>query len=216
MPSRQLRITQRLVSGPVTEGGFADLLAHSDPEQSLKTGGVLPTAGIMPVPLRQQGETGRTWRMEHLVILPLHATWPIGTVRQPVTMQMSCGACGRQGGIRHFSGSATFTMQYDGFAEGRIEDISLTSADGAKAHGHLSFWEDEPAPHLVSDQDVEFFLEIDGKSGVLAGSLATWLTEHKRVGGAFSAIPMDDASGFGGITGQFRGDGCTPPCGVEN
>lgn len=215
-PGRRLSVIQRLVAGPVLDNGIAHQVIHDDAARTDEPDNTAPPPDLTVPPVSPEDGDGLVWQMTHLVLLPHHAVWPLGTVRQPVEMKMTCGACGRQGDVAHFSGSAQFTLFHDIVAEGRIEAIALVSADGLTANGDLSFQTADPLPHLVYDPETSAFLEIGGRQGELTGSLAAWFDGHSRVRGLFSAIPVDEASGFGAIVGQFNGAACAPPCGVEN
>ena len=219
MPALRIRMAQRLVAGEATKSGRADLTVdHSSMRIPVSGGtGTMMTEPAPVIPtLRQDGGAVGVWHMQHTVVLPMHAAWPVGRLQQPVTMQLACGACGRDGGIAHFNGSAQFEIEFDLFAEGWIEEIDLTSAGGLTANGHISFWDDQPLRHLAVDHKAVMVLRIDGRRGDLGGSLATWFGADKRVAGIFTATQIGDAAGFGAIAGQFRGAPCTPPCGVEN
>ena len=219
VPARRVNLTQQLTAGRIAAGG-STFLAVDDDEVHIPAaadGGAVPaTPDAALSPLRQVEGASGVWQARHMVTLPLYTAWPLGTLRQPVTMRLACGSCGKDGGVAHFTGTAAFEMTFDDFAEGWIGDIDLTSDDGLRASGDMSFWDGRPSRHLAVDHEAVMTLEIDGVAGKLDGSLATWLGGDRRVAGMFTAVQIGDAAGFGGIAGQFRGDGCTPPCGVEN
>lgn len=218
VPAHRIELAQWLVPGSIAEGGEATLTVHVDDVSIRPTAGGAkpdrPDAGLSP--LRQvQGASG-DWLARHVVVLPHFLSWPLGTWQQPVAMQMACGSCGKDGGVAHFSGTATFEMTLDRFAEGWIEDIDLSSADGLRASGAISFWDEQPSRHLAVDHEVVMTLDIGGVKGELGGSLATWSGQDRRIAGMFVATQIGDSAGFGGIAGQFRGEPCAPVCGVEN
>lgn len=243
-PARLIGITQQLVAGPLPAGGFVDLIIHDDVVQTDDTAPAHPAmthpamthpamADVPPLaPLPDDHrdnlggshggdyghdyEGGTVWQMDHQVMLPLHAVWPGGTLRQQVGMSLTCGACGRQGGIAQFSGTARFTLDYQEIAQGSIEDIALTSPGGAKARGALSFWAPQPTPHLVQDPEAALWIEIDGLPAELHGHFAAWLGADGRAHGLFAMVPTDIGAGIGAVAGQFNGAGCETPCGVEN
>lgn len=219
LTARRIKLEQQLIAGSIAEGGKAELTVHVDPvprPAPAASGPKQPAREAAISPLRLAGDAAATWQARHVAVLPLHATWPLGKWQQPVTMRLACGSCGRNSGVAHFSGTATFKMAFDMFAEGWIEDIDLTSADGLEASGHISFLDDWPSRHLAVDHEAVMALHIDGKEGKLGGSLATWLGQDRRVAGMFTGTQIDDAADFGGIAGQFRGEACAVACGAEN
>ena len=219
VPARRISLTQQLTTGRIAAGGSTFLAVDDDQVHIPATaadGASRATPDAALSPLRPVEGASGVWQARHMVTLPLYAAWPLGTLRQPVTMRLACGSCGKDGGVAHFTGKAAFEMTFDDFAEGWIEDIDLTSDDGLRASGDMSFWDGRPSRHLAVDHEAVMTLEIDGVAGELGGSLATWLGLDRRVAGMFTAVQIGDAAGFGGIAGQFRGDGCGPDCGVEN
>lgn len=217
MPARRIKLVQRIAAGQITEGGAASLTVHDDAAwlPALADGNSASSDLTIPA-LRPTDAASGIWRMEHAILLPMQAAWPIGRIEQDVGMWMTCGGCAKNGGVAQFRGVARFGMEFDQFAEGGINDIDLTSADGMQARGQLTFWDDQPARHLVRDSEASLILWLDGQESKMTADLAGWLNEDRHVGGVFSAVPIDDGTGFGGIAGQFSGDVCPPACGVEN
>ena len=59
-----------------------------------------PRTALCRQPARHGGET---WRMEHELLIPAHAGWPLGTIRQNLAMRLVCGACGPDAAPHVFS-----------------------------------------------------------------------------------------------------------------
>lgn len=159
--------------------------------------------------------------MEHELLIPAHAGWPLGTIRQNLAMRLVCGACGPDAAPHVFSGSAWLELSVDGLAEGWIEDMELASADGMTAIGTLSFFDEVPERHLIRDRQAQMSLSVGdgnggGKKGDFTGDLASWIEASGRIGGLFSGVPLDGTSGIGGVAAQFSGAPCPARCGVEN
>lgn len=217
LPARRIKLVQRLAAGKISEGGAASLTVHDDAAWLPALAGASAPSSDLTIPaLRPTDAASGIWRMEHAILLPMQAAWPIGRIEQSVGMWMTCGGCARDGGGAQFHGTALFSMEFDQFAEGKISNIDLTTADDRNARGQMTFWDDQPARHLVRDSEAFLILWLDGQEHTLTADLASWLTEDRHVGGMFSAVPIDDGTDFGGIAGQFSGDVCPPACGAEN
>lgn len=219
LPALRIEMTQQIVASGTSTGGRADLkVGHGTTEIPVFTTKAATRTAPTPAipPLQQEKGSASIWRMQHTVVLPMHAGWPIGRLQQPVTMRMTCGACGKDGGVAHFTGSAQFEIEFDLLAEGWIEEIDLISEEGLRASGQISFWDEWPSRNLALDHKAVMVLQIDDREADMGGSLATWFGPDKRAAGIFTANQIDGADGFSGIAGQFRGAPCTPPCGVEN
>ena len=224
MPGWRVDLVQQLVPGPLADGGHGRLYVDSRPgRMPAKTGEAGGTGDRPPAPaaLYPDRHGGETWRMEHELLIPAHAGWPLGTIRQNLAMRLVCGACGPDAAPHVFSGSAWLELSEDGLAEGWIEDMELASADGMTATGTLSFLDEVPERHLIRDRQAQMSLSVgDGNGGGkkvdFTGDLASWIEASGRIGGLFSGVPLDGTSGIGGVAAQFSGAPCPVRCGVEN
>ena len=228
IPGWRVRVEQQLVTGRLTDGGHAKLHTRTATARLQKQvlaganpGGPQPgLPGLLPDP-----ENPNIWRMDYTLDIPAFAGWPLGTVRQQLAMQLTCGACGHEGGATRFVGSAWLELNVDELAEGWIEDVELVSAGGSKATGELFFFDQQPQQHLLRDDQAQLFLRIDNgkgrsendiRSADFTGVLTSWIEGDGKISGAFSGVPLDGTSGIGAVAGQFSGEACVPFCGVEN
>ena len=98
-------------------------------------------------------------------------------------------------------------------------------ADGRKATGELSFFDQQPQQHLLRDDQAQLSLRIDdgagnsgsgNTTGEFTGVLASWIEGDGRISGAFSGVAPDGAGGIGGVAVQLSGAPYVPLFGVEN
>ena len=213
---QRLSVTQKLVAGTVLHGGEADMyfeiLPFTDPER-----GILPTQATLSEPelMPVEGEPD-ILVMTRIAVLPTDNAWPLQSLSQPVTMQITCGACGPNGSFLRFDGTGRLEMQIKPLGEGRITDIDLRGAGGQTAHGEMDFRLDDSNGNILTADLAMLRLAIDQDKMDLATRLLLWRGARQVMEGVFIGTPTWDSLDKGAFAGQFSGAGCVPVWGVEN
>jgi hypothetical protein len=215
-PMQRLAVTQTLVAGSVPHGGEADmffeLLPGADPER-----GILPAQATLPgLTLMTEGGDPGILVMTRIAVLPTDNAWPLQSLSQPVTMQITCGACGPNDSFLRFDGTGRLEMQIKPLGEGRITDIDLRGAGGQTAHGEMEFTLHDSNGNVLTADLAMLRLAIDQDRMDLATRLLLWRGARQMMEGAFIGTPTGDSLDKGAFAGQFSGAGCVPVCGVEN
>ena len=215
-PMQRLAVRQTLVAGTVLDGGEADMyfeiLPFTDPER-----GILPTQATLSEPelMPVEGEPD-ILVMTRIAVLPTDNAWPLQSLSQPVTMHITCGACGPDSSFLRFDGTGRLEMQIKPLGEGRITDIDLRGAGGQTAYGEMDFTLHDSNGNVLTAELAMLRLVIDQDRMDLATRLLLWRGTRQVMEGVFIGIPTEDPLDKGAFAGQFSGDGCVTVCGVEN
>ena len=212
VPVQRLLVSQTLMAGSMLDGGEVDMYVEMLPPidsgpDALKPGRTVSTPSLAP------DETGQGMlTMTQTIALPFGEIWPSGPISQPVVMELTCGACGADGGIAHFDGTARLDMQMTPGHRGQITNIDLHAPGGSRAQGELRFSLRASDDGVFMDNDAVLTLIIDNQPNNMAARLAAWRGLNKGIDGIFVGAPIDDMPDPGAIAGQFSG--CVPACGV--
>ena len=214
-----LTVHYLLTGGHLVAGGNVQLYVT---HESLSSKQVAATAGTaMPATMasptfRQTAPHATLWEMQHSDVLPAVPQWPLGGLTLPIDMRLVCGACGPDGTLHHFSGTAELELQVEDIMTGGIDNIDLVANDGMTAKGHLSFTHEDSSTLVIKDALAEMILTIGDYDTRFQGEFYAWMTSMMRLNGALAMVPTDWRSGIGAVAGHFGGTPGVKDCGVEN
>jgi hypothetical protein len=214
VPAQRLLISQTLFAGALHAGGDVDMRVEMLPSIDGVPDAMPEQATLSGLALTPDSTDHEMLTMQQIINLPTSGIWPLEMLVQPVTMRVTCGACGPGGGVSRFDGTARLEMPISQGGHGKITKIDLHAPGGSTAHGEMHFSLRTSDGLVAKDDKARLQLVIDQETLNLAARLAAWRGQQQQMNGIFIATPTDDVSDPGGIAGQFSG--CVPACGVEN
>lgn len=214
VPAQRLLISQTLFAGTFHAGGEVDMHAEMLPPIDGVPDAMPEQATLSGFALAPDSTDHEMLTMQQVIILPTSGIWPLEMLVQPVTLRVTCGACGPDGGISQFDGTARLEMPISQGGNGKITNMDLHAPGGSTANGEMHFSLRASDGFVTKDDKARLQLVIDQETLNLAARLVAWQGQQQEMNGIFIAAPFDDTSDPGGIAGQFSG--CVPACGVEN
>lgn len=215
-PVQQLNIGQTLVGGTFHDGGTAEIFLEFLPSTDMPPDAVHVPVTLSDLALAPAPTSPDLLTMEAFVSLPIGEAWPLQSLTQQVQMQLSCGACGQDGGISHLAGTGRLHIQTAPWGFGHITDISLQAPGGPVAHGEMHFILRTSDKAVFTDDEARMHLVVDSVPTDLATHLVAWRGQRQAITGIFVGMPLATGHDLGTFAGQFSGADCDVDCGVEN
>jgi len=215
-PVQQLTIGQTFVGGTFHEGGAAEIFLEFLPSTDMPPDAIHLPVTLSDLALVAEQTSPDLLTMEAIVSLPVGEAWPLQSLSQQLRMQVSCGACGPDGGISHLAGTGSLHIQTAPWGFGHITDISLQAPGGPTAHGEMHFILRRSDKAVFTDDEARMNLVVDGAPTELATRLVAWHGRRRAITGIFVGMPVGTGHDLGAFAGQFSGAGCDVDCGVEN
>ena len=215
-PVQQLNIGQTLVSGAFGDGGAAEIFLEFLPSTDMPPDEVHVPIALSDLALAPEAASHDLLTMEAFVSLPIGEAWPLQSLSQQVRMQVSCGACGPEGGVSHLVGTGRLHIQTAPWGFGHITEISLQAPGGPTAHGEMHFILRTSDKAVFTDTEARMHLVVDRVPTDLATHLVAWRGQRQTITGIFVGMPLATGHDLGAFAGQFSGADCDVDCGVEN